>query len=479
MEYIIKGRKPEAFFRFFEEISAVPRESYHEEKIADYLVNFAEERGLEYYRDEAQNVLIKKPATKGQEHKPTILFQAHTDMVCEKEPDVKHDFSRDPLDLYIDGKFLRARGTTLGADDGMGVATMLALLDGMVAEHPAYECLFTATEEPGLVGSLKFDYSRISARKMLNLDCGQTTLVLACCAGGMCSDITLPLQTEAFEGEAIHICISGLRGGHAGIDINKGRTNANKLMGRLLAALSQNCDARVISLDGGAKEGAIARDCNMYLAVPDAKAATDILTSLTKGIQTELSSDDKDCSIAVNKVEPFENMTSRETTTRICGILVGTPNGAFAMNHEMTYLVDYSRNLGVTYTKDNSITFVFYCHALKESQLDANTCELNAIAAMAGASIRHYNRYPGWAFSKNSPVRDAYLNACQDIVGKSGPVVGVHAGLECGVICAAIPGMDAVSVGPNMANGHSPKECLDLDSCEVFCRIIERMLEII
>ena len=217
----------------------------------------------------------------------------------------------------------------------------------------------------------------------------------------------------------------------------------------------------------------------MYLAVPDSEAATNILTALYQGVEKELSSDDKNCLITVNKVEPFETMTSRDTTTRICGILAGTPNGAFAMNHEMTYLVDYSRNLGVTYTKDNSITFVFYCHALKESQLDANTCELNAIAAMAGASIRHYNRYPGWAFSKDSAIRDAYLNACQDVVGKSGPVVGVHAGLECGVICAAIQGMDAVSVGPNMANGHSPQECLDLDSCEDFCRIIERMLEII
>ena len=478
MEYIIKGRKPESFFRFFEEISAVPRESYHEEKIADYLVNFAKERGLEYYRDEARNVLIKKPATKGQEHRPAILFQAHTDMVCEKEFGVEHDFSKDPLDLYIDGNLLRARGTTLGADDGVGVATMLALLDGMVAEHPAYECLFTATEEPGLVGALAFDYSRINARSMINLDGGQTTLILACCAGGMVTDMMLPMQTEPFAGEALRVHIEGLAGGHAGLDIHRGRANANKLMGRMLAALLPTCDARVVSINGGLKEGAIARDGDLYLAVPDAKAATELLTTVAKAIEGELVPEDQDFSFSVETVEPFACMTDRETTTRICGILVGTANGAFAKNHEMTYLVDYSRNLGVTYTKDGVVTFMFYCHALKESQLDANTSELSAFAAMVGATVKHYNRYPGWSFAKKSAIRDAYLQASRDVVGKEGLVVGLHAGLECGIICAAVPGMEAISVGPNKAYIHSPGEQLDLDSCETFCRIIERLVEI-
>ena len=478
MEYIIKGRKPEAFFHYFEEISAVPRESYHEEKIADYLVNFAKERGLEYYRDEAQNVLIKKPATKGQEHRPTILFQAHSDMVCEKEPDVEHDFSRDPLDLYIDGKFLRARGTTLGADDGMGVATMLALLDGMVAEHPAYECLFTATEEPGLVGALKFDYSLIKSRSMINLDGAVPPYVLACCAGGMCTDLTVPLQTENFSGEALRVSISGLIGGHAGTQINKGRANSNKLMGRLLAALLPTCDARVISLNGGQKEASIPRECDMYLAVPDATEATEVLNSAAQGILGELVADDKDCLITVTKTEPFETMSTRDTTMRICGILSGTPNGVFAINQQMTYVVDYSRNLGITYTKDGAVTFVFYCHALKESQLDANTRELEAIAAMAKASVRHYNRYPCWPLAKVSPIRDTCFKACREVLGKDGLAVGVHAGVECGVVCAAIPDMDAIAISPRTAFTHSPKEELDLDSCETFCSVIKRLVEI-
>ena len=184
MEYIIHGRRPASYFRFFEEISAIPRASYHEEKIAEYLVSFAKERGLEYYRDEWNNVLIKKPATKGKEGIAPILFQGHIDMICEKNSGVEHDFLNDPLELYIDGDLLRARGTTLGADDGMAVATMLSLLDGEVAEHPAYECLFTATEEPGLVGALKFDYSRIKARTLINIDCGNQNVILCSSAGG-------------------------------------------------------------------------------------------------------------------------------------------------------------------------------------------------------------------------------------------------------------------------------------------------------
>ena len=477
MGYIIKGRKPEAFFRFFEEISAVPRESYHEEKIADYLVQFAKERGLEYYRDEARNVLIKKPATKGQEHRPVILFQAHTDMVCEREFGVEHDFQNDPLDLYVEGNLLRARGTSLGSDDGTGVAIMLALLDGMVAEHPAYECLFTATEEPGLVGALAFDYSRLNARVMINLDAGNMDYVLSCCAGGMVTDMMLPMQVEPFAGEALRVRIEGLIGGHAGCDIHRGRANANKLMGRLLAVLLPICDARVASINGGLKEGAIARDCEMYLVVPNAKKAIEILLSAAKEIESELVPEDQEFLFSVEGVEPLESMTDRDTTMRICGVLVGTANGVLAKNQEMPYLVDYSRNLGVTYTKDGTVTFTFYCHALKESQLEANTNELSVFAAMVGATVKHYNRYPGWAFAKESAIRDAYLRAYSEITGKKVLPVGVHAGLECGITCASVPGMDAISVGPSGFYVHSPKEALDLDSCEDFCRVIERLVK--
>ena len=355
---------------------------------------------------------------------------------------------------------------------------MLALLDGMVAEHPAYECLFTATEEPGLVGALAFDYSRINARTLVNLDGGLTTKITACCAGGMTTELVLPMQTETFAGEALHVRIEGLAGGHAGgDDIRRGRANANKVMGRMLAALLPTCDARVVSISGGAKVGAIAREGDLYLAVPDAKAATAVLETVAKAVESDLLPEDRRFTFSAKSVEPFEKMTTHDMTARICGAIVGTANGVFAMNQEMTYLVEYSRNHGVIYTNDSTVTFMFYCHASKESQLDANANELGAVANMLGATVRHYNRYPGWAYAKNSPIRDAFLRASREVAGKEGPVTGVHAGIESGVICSAIPGMDAITVGPHKIYIHTPREALDLDSCETFCRIIEHLVE--
>ena len=280
MEYIIQGRKPERFFRYFEEISAIPRESYHEEKIADYLVNFAKERNLEWYRDDTNNVFIKAPATAGMENKAPVLLQGHTDMVCEKNSGVEHDFSKDPLKLYLDGDLLRARGTTLGADDGCAVAMMLTLLDGELAAHPPIECLFTAAEETGMDGAKNFDYSLISARRMINLDIDSLGNIFCGCAGGVRSDLTLAYTGVDFAGDALSVKLTGLVGGHSGSDINKGRANANKLMGRLLASLLSKTDARLVSVNGGSKENAIPRECEAIVAVSDAELAMEQLSKL-------------------------------------------------------------------------------------------------------------------------------------------------------------------------------------------------------
>ncbi len=479
MEYIIKGRRPESFFRFFEEISAVPRESYHEEKIADYLVNFAKERGLEYYRDEAQNVLIKKPATKGQEHRPAILFQAHTDMVCEKEFGVEHDFSKDPLDLYIDGNLLRARGTTLGADDGVGVATMLALLDGMVAEHPAYECLFTTAEETGLNGAQNFDYSLIKSRTMINMDSEELGVVTCGCAGGLRSDLTLHCTMTSFAGQALRVRIAGLMGGHSGADINTGRANANKLMGRLLAALLPTCDARIVSITGGSKDNAIPRECEVILAVPDADAATEILTDTATQIARELVEEDRGFTVSVETADGEAVMMSRWDTERICAVLACAACGVLAMNRSVSGLVEYSRNLGVVRTEGDDVTFVFSSRSGIESRLDASICELDALAAAFDCRTNHYSRYPGWNFVSESAVREAYVKAYRDVTGKDAAINVIHAGLECGIIYSKLPDMDMISIGPDMYDIHSPDEALDLDSTETFWKTLVRLIEII
>ena len=477
MEYVIKGRKPEAVFRFFEEISAIPRPSYNEEKIADYLVNFAKARGLYCYRDELNNVLIKAPATKGWEDRKPLLFQGHTDMVCEKNADVEHDFKKDPLKLWVDGNLLRAKGTTLGGDDGIAVAFMLALLDGEVPEHPAYECLFTTAEEVGLNGAHGFDYSLLSSRTMINMDSEELGVVTCGCAGGLRHDLKLNATTQPFEGRALRVCISGLMGGHSGENIKDGRANANKVMGRLLAALAVECDFRLVSVDGGSKDNAIPRECTAVIATDDYDEAYTLLMGEGAAIAQELVEEDQGFTLTVGETKPSAEMFSERDTVNALAILTCAANGVLEMSRNVKGLVEYSRNLGVVRTEGNTVTFVFSSRSAMESRLDASARELCMLAAATGCSERHYSRYPGWDYAADSAVRDAYLAAYRDVTGEDARVNVIHAGLECGIIRSKVPDMDVISVGPTMHDIHSPAEALDLDTVEVFWRTVERLIE--
>ena len=476
MEYIIKGRRPTSVFRFFEEISAIPRPSYHEERVADYLMDFAKQRGLDCYRDKENNVLIKAPATKGWESHEPILFQGHTDMVCEKNADVEHDFMRDPLKLWLDGDLLRAKGTTLGADNGIAVAMMLALLDGEIVEHPAYECLFTTAEEVGLNGAYGFDYSHIQARRLVNLDSEKLGKVTCGCAGGLRTDLTLTCTREPFVGEAIRVKVGGLMGGHSGENINCGRANANKLMGRLIATLTAKDDARVVEITGGSKDNAIPRECEAFLAVSNADASAELLKNAARTIAAELVHEDADFNVTVEKIARAETMLSKEDTARVCGILLCAANGVLAMSRNIKGLVEFSRNLGVIRTDGNVITFVFSSRSGMESRLDASIDELNALAAVTGCTTKHYSRYPGWDYAPVSPLRDAYLQAYERVTGKTAEVMAIHAGLECGIIRAACPDMDIISIGPDLFDIHSPAEAMDISSVEVFWETMAEMI---
>ena len=480
MEYVIQHRQPEAVFRFFEEISAIPRPSYHEEKIADYLVAFAKARGLWVIRDELHNVLIKAPATEGFADRAPVLLQGHTDMVCEKNADVEHDFLRDPLTLYVDGDLLRARGTTLGADNGIAVAMMLALLDGALGAHPPVECLFTTAEEVGLNGAEGFDYRHIDARRMVNLDSEALGWVTAGCAGGIRSDLVLCAKTELFAGEALSVSVTGLMGGHSGENINSGRANANKLMGRLLDVLLRELpDTRLVALTGGSKDNAIPRECRALLAVSSIEAASSILEEEGMRVAESLSADDRGFSLTVETGEPEAVMLSGEDTRRAVSLLHTARNGVMAMSEDIDGLVETSRNLGVVQTDAATLTFVFSSRSSKESALDGSVEELDALAASLGYTARHYSRYPGWEYAKVSPLRDAYLRAFRDVTGRDAAVNVIHAGLECGIICSKLPDMDVISIGPSMHDIHSPDEALELSSTETFCQTLVRLMEIL
>ncbi len=477
MNYIINGREPEAVFRFFEEICAIPHPSYHEERVADYLVEFAKVRGLEYYRDELHNVLIKKPATSGMEGRAPILFQGHTDMVCEKNGDVEHDFMKDPLKLFLDGDLLGARGTTLGGDDGIAVAMMLAMLDGSLSVHPALECLFTVAEEVGLNGAHGFDYSRISARIMVNLDSEDLGVITAGCAGGLRSDLSLTYKTVPVTGHAMRVSLTGLAGGHSGVDICTGRANANKLMGRLLANLCKQIKVNLVSLEGGSKDNAIPRECAAVLSVSDFEQAKAFLNAEAERIRGELVAEDAGFSVSVRAMEGVKEALGDADTLRAVTLLATVDNGVKEMNRNVKGLPEWSRNLGVIRTENGTMDFIFSVRSAMESRLDASVDELDTLAKLLGYTAKHYSRYPGWDYAPVSPVRDAYLAAYRAVTGKDARVEVIHAGLECGIIYSKAPDMDIISIGPDMKDIHSPNERLDLSSVELFWKTLVALIE--
>lgn len=475
---IIKGYSPERLFAFFEEITKIPRGSGNEAGIAAWLENFARERGLYCVRDGINNVFIKRPATKGHENEPAVLLQGHTDMVCEKNSDVDFDFEKDPLDIYIDGNgFLRARGTTLGADNGVAVAIMLTLLDGEVSELPALECLFTTQEETGLDGAKAFDYSLVSARKMINLDSENDSEVIVGCAGGTFQRISLPLTRIAFEGEALKLSLGGLMGGHSGENINSGRANANKLLGRALLEIGVACPFNLISISGGSKDNAIPREAEATVAVKDAECFKRVASEVIARIASELSEEDSNFFMNIECADTPVNMADRVSTDKICGFISSVKNGVIAMSTNIKGLVEFSRNLGIISTEGDTVNFIFSTRSAIDSQLDFAERELGSLASLLGGSMEKLGRYPGWEYARVSPLREKFFEVYYSTTGKDPVSNVIHAGLECGIIKSGIPDMDIISIGPSMRDIHSPDEALDLASLEKTWKIVCGLLK--
>lgn len=479
MEYIIKGRKPEKFFNYFEEISAIPRGSGNEKGIADYIVAFAKKRGLECYRDETNNVFVRMPATKGRENEGAVMLQGHTDMVCEKNFDTVHDFENEGIKLVLDGDTLRADGTTLGADNGVAVALMLAILDGGLESHPTIECLFTTSEEVGLDGAKAFDYSLVTAEKMINLDSEGEGIATVSCAGGVRTDLSMKAATVECSKSALLIKISGLAGGHSGAEIHCGRANANKLMGRVLAILLGEVKFNLVSIEGGSKDNAIPRECRALIALDesDVMKAIEIVKAQERVIKRELCEADKNMTLDAVEREGVSASFDSATTKNAVSLMSVVANGVFAMSHDIDGLVEYSRNLGVIKTDENGIDFIFSARSSTESMIDHSQRELEMLGGLCSCSVRHYSRYPGWRYEKESELREIYIKAAEKVLGREPVIMAIHAGLECGIIKSHINNMDMISIGPEMRDIHSPDENLDLPSCERFWLIIEEMLK--
>ena len=476
MNYVVRGYEPARVFEIFEDLCAIPHGSGNEKGIADYIEKFATERGLFVLRDETGNVFVRKGATAGFENTEAIMLQGHMDMVCEKNADSKHDFLRDGLTLKVVDGMLWADGTTLGADNGIAVAMMLALLE--TDAHPTLECLFTVEEETGLAGAKGFDCSCVSAKKMINLDSEEDWQITAGCAGGCRTEVDLAYNAENIPPEytCIDISVTGLSGGHSGAEIHCGKTNAIIAMGRLLAAVYEKNSFNAVSLTCNGKDNAIARECFAKIATKDAETVINTILSEAERIRTELSAEDAGFAVSAKVAVGADKMLNECTTRSLVTFLSTVKTGVLKMSNQIKGLVEYSRNIGVVETDDEKIKLTLSSRSSIEAQLDLSCRELDMLCRAIGAECHHYARYPGWEYAPVSPLRESYISAFRELYGKELSVGVIHAGLECGILSSKMSGMDIISIGPNMYDIHSPNEHLELASCE---RVWRTLLKII
>ena len=475
-QIITKGYKPEKVLAYFEELCKIPHGSGNEEEMAKYIENFAKERELFVIRDANNNVFIRKEATKGYENAPAFLLQGHTDMVCAKLTTSSHDFEKDALDLYMEDGWLRARGTTLGGDDGIAVAFMLALLDGELENHPTLECLFTVEEETGLGGAESFDYSVVTAHKMINLDSESENEVCAGCAGGVRSKIDFIPTLEISNGDVITLTVDGLFGGHSGVEINCGRSNAILMTVNMLNEIASKQGLALISLVGGEKDNAIPRMCEAKFVVEDSSKAVATIEKLDEEIRKTLCEADAGLKISVSVENDVENVETLVEGTKMLTLIGGLKIGVLSMSAHLEGLVEFSRNLGVIEVNKDGAYITYSSRSSKEEQIDLSIEQVNALVNELSANVRHTGRYPGWDFLPESDLRDTYIRKFKEIMGKDVQTVVIHAGLECGIIKSRIPEMDIISVGPNMRNIHTPDEALDLDSCGRLFEVLSAVL---
>lgn len=474
MEYVVQGYEPASAFKIFEDICAIPHGSGNEKGVADYIEAYAKERNLFVTRDGAGNVFVRKNATDGYEDTPAILLQAHMDMVCEKNADSDHDFLRDGLKLSVRDGYIYADNTTLGADNGIAVAMMLAILD--TENHPTLECLFTVEEETGLFGAQAFDASVVSARRMINLDSEEDYQITAGCAGGNRTEFSFKYtKVPAKEGDLfLEISVTGLSGGHSGAEIHLGKTNAIVLMGRLLARAYSAAKFNILKFNGGGKDNAIARECFVTLRFENEEAqnaAKRAIISESLSVRKEINKDDKGLSVGIGKAEA-DLYVDDKTTEMIVAFLSTVRTDVLKMSNQVSGLVEFSRNLGVASTNDEEVRFVISTRSSLEAQLDLSVREFEALASLVGAECSHYARYPGWEFEPASLLREQYIEKYKLLFGKEPSVGIIHAGLECGILSSKMPGIDIISVGPNMHDIHSPNEHLDIASTERIWQVL-------
>ena len=463
--------KPAGVFQYFAEICAVPRPSKKEDKIIAYLKEFGQKHNLETKVDEAGNVLICKPATPGKENLKTVVLQSHIDMVCEKNNNVEHDFLTDPIKIVIDGEWMTADGTTLGADNGIGVATELALLADKTIEHGPIECLFTVDEETGLTGAFALQQGFFDADILLNLDSEDEGEIFIGCAGGIDSVAEFKYsEIDVPEGYFfMRVEVKGLKGGHSGGDIHLGRGNANKILNRFLSRIAADYDMYLCDIDGGNLRNAIPREAYAIFAVP-ASAKHDVRTALnifTAEIENELSVIEPDIKLILESDTTVHKAFDRDTTDRLLKAIYAAPHGVFAMSQDMPGLVETSTNLASIKVKPGNIIRIETSQ--RSSILSARNDMANTVRAvfnLAGANVTFGEGYPGWKPNPNSEILEVAQKSYKELFDVDAKVKAIHAGLECGLFLDKYPHLDMISFGPTLTGVHSPDERMHIPSVE-------------
>ncbi len=477
---VLENCEPKRVFYYFEEICKIPHGSGNTKEISDYLVQFAKDHHLDYVQDEMNNVVIYKPAYEGYEAAPTVIIQGHMDMVCEKRPDVAHDFTKDGLKLSVVNGYVSANGTTLGGDDGIAVAYGLALLESTDIPHPALEMVITVDEEIGLLGAAGFDCSVLKGRRLINLDSEAEGSLWISCAGGLSGISRIPVQRMEAEGEKLEVRISGLMGGHSGAEIDKNRANANVLMGRLLYSLKKQTDYEIRALEGGQKDNAITREAaaELLVSADDVDAAKAFAADIQKKLREEYAGSDENITVTITEKghakEPVLHPTSRE---KVLFYLVNVPFGILKMSGTIEGLVETSTNIGILKLGEDEFYASSGVRSSVEAARDALSDKIEYLTEFLGGEYEIQGAYPAWEYRKRSALRDKMVAVYEEVYGEKPNVVAIHAGLECGLFYKKIEGLDCVSLGPNMKDIHTSEELLDIASTERVWKYLVKVME--
>ncbi len=468
----IEELEPKEVWSQFNEILKVPRPSKKEEKIIQYLLDWAKKHGLEAKKDEIGNVLIKKPATPGYENRRTVVLQSHVDMVCEKNSDVKHDFEKDPINAYIDGEWVKAKGTTLGADDGIGVAAQLAILASDRVEHGPIECLFTVDEETGLTGAFGLQKDFFEGKILLNLDSEDEGELFIGCAGGVDTIATFRYKKDPVKSGffALEIQVANLQGGHSGDDINKGLGNANKILNRFLWKAAKEYGLRLCSIDGGNLRNAIAREAKAVVIVPNTNKE-DVRAEFNMffyEIQREYKTTEPNLRMKMGTVDAPEFVIDEKTQFNLLNALYACPHGVIEMSREIPGLVETSTNLASVKMDDEAITVATSQRSSVESAKRDIANMVESVFLLAKAKVKHSDGYPGWTPNTDSEILKIAKQSYEDLFGKEPVVRAIHAGLECGLFLEKYPGLDMISFGPTLRGVHSPDERINIKTVEMF-----------